>query len=234
MANIINGTDTGSGGLITTGDSSDELQIQTAETTALTITSGQQSAFIAGTAAAPAVTTTGDLNTGIYFPAADNIGFTTGGTIRGRWTTDGLCFGTDTAAANALDDYEEGTWTPVISDGTNNATMHASNGGTYIKVGKLVFIGAYVVQSSGGSVSGAIRVTGLPFTVAGRAGVTVARGESFSITAGQSVGIAPGQGTTFADLFLWDSSAGSTDFLASEFGSGISSLMFSLTYEASV
>jgi hypothetical protein len=141
---------------------------------------------------------------------------------------------TDTAAANALDDYEEGTWTPVISDGTNNATMHASNGGTYIKVGKLVFIGAYVVQSSGGSVSGAIRVTGLPFTVAGRAGVTVARGESFSITAGQSVGIAPGQGTTVADLFLWDSSAGSTDFLASEFGSGISSLMFSLTYEASV
>jgi hypothetical protein len=93
MANIINGTDTGSGGLITTGDSSDELQIQTAETTALTITSGQQSVFIAGTAAAPAVTTTGDLNTGIYFPAADNIGFATGGTIRGRWTTDGLCFG---------------------------------------------------------------------------------------------------------------------------------------------
>jgi hypothetical protein len=69
LANIINGTDTGSGGLITTGDSSDELQLQTAETTAITITSGQQSAFIAGTAAAPAVTTTGDLNTGILFPA---------------------------------------------------------------------------------------------------------------------------------------------------------------------
>jgi hypothetical protein len=111
LASIINSTDTGSGGLITTGDSSDELQIQTAETTAITITSGQQSVFIAGTAAAPAVTTTGDLNTGIYFPAADNIGFATGGTIRGRWTTDGLCFGSDTAAANALDDYEEGTWT---------------------------------------------------------------------------------------------------------------------------
>ena len=28
--------------------------------------------------------------------------------------TDGLKFGTDTAAANALDDYEEGTWTPSI------------------------------------------------------------------------------------------------------------------------
>ncbi len=38
MANIINGTDTGSGGLITTGDSSDELQLQTAETARVTLT----------------------------------------------------------------------------------------------------------------------------------------------------------------------------------------------------
>jgi hypothetical protein len=47
MANIINGTDTGSGGLITTGDSSDELQIQTAETTAITVDSGQRTKFSA-------------------------------------------------------------------------------------------------------------------------------------------------------------------------------------------
>jgi len=33
----------------------------------------------AGTAAAPAITTTGDTNTGIYFPAADTIAFTEGG-----------------------------------------------------------------------------------------------------------------------------------------------------------
>jgi hypothetical protein len=38
LANIINGTDTGSGGLITTGDSSDELQIQTAEVARVTLT----------------------------------------------------------------------------------------------------------------------------------------------------------------------------------------------------
>ena len=33
----------------------------------------------AGTAAAPAITTTGDTNTGIFFPAADTIAFTEGG-----------------------------------------------------------------------------------------------------------------------------------------------------------
>ena len=163
MANIINGTDTGSGGLITTGDSSDELQLQTAETTAVTITSGQQSAFIAGTAAAPAVTTTGDLNTGIYFPAADNIGFATGGTIRGRWTTDGLCFGSDTAAANALDDYEEGTWTPIDDSGAG-LTFGAGTDGIYTKIGRQVTAWARVAYPSTANGSEAL-IGGLPFTL---------------------------------------------------------------------
>ena len=35
--------------------------------------------FSAGTVSAPAITTTGDTNTGIYFPAADTIAFTEGG-----------------------------------------------------------------------------------------------------------------------------------------------------------
>jgi hypothetical protein len=168
LASIINSTDTGSGGLITTGDSSDELQLQTAETTAITITSGQQSAFIAGTAAAPAVTTTGDLNTGIYFPAADNIGFTTGGTIRGRWTTDGLCFGSDTAAANALDDYEEGTWTPVLTfatPGTVSVGYHAREA-FYTKIGRFVHFSCFIQLNAftKGTASGGLRVSGLPFT----------------------------------------------------------------------
>ena len=44
--------------------------------------SGSQDVYItpAGSAAAPAVTTTGDTNTGIYFPAADKISLVTGGT----------------------------------------------------------------------------------------------------------------------------------------------------------
>jgi len=40
------------------------------------------STFAAGTVALPAITTTGDTNTGVYFPAADTIGLTTGGTER--------------------------------------------------------------------------------------------------------------------------------------------------------
>jgi hypothetical protein len=48
-------------------------------TAAVTIDTSQRAAFVAGTAALPAITTTGDTNTGIFFPAADTIAFSEGG-----------------------------------------------------------------------------------------------------------------------------------------------------------
>jgi hypothetical protein len=77
MASIINAAT--SGGLITTADTSGILQLQTAGTTAVTVDASQRAAFVAGTAALPAITTSGDTNTGIFFPAADTIGFAEGG-----------------------------------------------------------------------------------------------------------------------------------------------------------
>lgn len=46
--------------------------------------------FAAGSAPAPAITTTGDTNTGVYFPAADTVGITVGGTQRGSFSSAGL------------------------------------------------------------------------------------------------------------------------------------------------
>jgi hypothetical protein len=43
------------------------------------LTVGGVATFTAGTASAPAITTTGDTNTGIFFPAADTIAFAEGG-----------------------------------------------------------------------------------------------------------------------------------------------------------
>ena len=47
------------------------------------------STFAAGTALLPALTTTGDTNTGIYYPAADTFAVTTGGTERYRVDSSG-------------------------------------------------------------------------------------------------------------------------------------------------
>lgn len=122
----------------------------------------------AGTAGAPAIQANGDSNTGIYFPAADNIGFTTGGTIRGRWTTDGLCFNADTAAANALDDYEEGTWTPTQGAGLTVVGTFSSSG-QYTKIGRLVILNGKVSGSTSVALSAAdsVLTSGLPFVSAG-------------------------------------------------------------------
>jgi hypothetical protein len=78
MSTIINATTTN--GVVIQPDNSGSLVLQTnSGTTALTIDTSQRAAFVAGTAALPAITTTGDTNTGIFFPAADTIAFAEGG-----------------------------------------------------------------------------------------------------------------------------------------------------------
>jgi hypothetical protein len=67
--------------------------------------------------------------------------------------------------ANTLDDYEEGTWTAAFTAASGTITINASyNTGTYIKVGGLVSIMGDFVVSSVSSPTGALRITGLPFT----------------------------------------------------------------------
>jgi hypothetical protein len=48
-----------------------------------------QAEFAAGTAALPAIATTGDTNTGIFFSAADTIDFTEGGVATGQFDSSG-------------------------------------------------------------------------------------------------------------------------------------------------
>ena len=81
-----------------------------------------------------------------------------GGTIR---TSSGILFGTDTATANRLDDYEEGTFTPVVENGTYT---YAQRRGHYTKIGNIVHIhiGLRLASASPNTVGGTI--SGLPFT----------------------------------------------------------------------
>jgi hypothetical protein len=54
-----------------------------------TLSASGVATFSAGTVSAPAITTTGDTNTGIFFPAADTIAFTEGGAESMRITSSG-------------------------------------------------------------------------------------------------------------------------------------------------
>jgi hypothetical protein len=83
----------------------------------------------------------------------------------------GLTFNGDTAAANALDDYEEGTWTATLqyaSGGGYAAYSCSANTGKYVKIGPMVFVTANCQvgnPSASNSASVGFNMSGLPFTV---------------------------------------------------------------------
>jgi hypothetical protein len=73
------------------------------------------------------------------------------------------------AAANTLDDYEEGTFTPTIGGGTSNPTSVTYDGaryGSYIKVGKKVTVQIRMRTDAVSGGSGLLKIQGLPFTSA--------------------------------------------------------------------
>ena len=106
---------------------------------------------------------------------AANYIFRTGSSEKVRFQAGGgISFNGDSAAANALDDYEEGTWTPVLmfyniyTSSWQNCTMDTA--GT-IQHPKYTKIGRWVTASFNwdnfginGSTKDYARITGLPFT----------------------------------------------------------------------
>lgn len=69
------------------------------------------------------------------------------------------------ADANTLDDYEEGTWTPVVAFGGASVDItYSIQAGLYTKVGRQVTLTCYVDLSSKGTSTGNATLTGLPFT----------------------------------------------------------------------
>ena len=86
-------------------------------------------------------------NTGDY-----HMSFWTAATQRLRLDSDGLKFGSDTAAANALDDYEEGTFS-----GTTDGSVYS---GTYTKIGRI----CHVSFESDNSSSTGVSIAVMPFS----------------------------------------------------------------------
>ena len=146
----------------------------------------------AGAVGTPALTTSGDLNTGIYFPAADTIAFTEGGAEAMRINSDGnvalagnigLGGATPTTSgtgitfpatasgstdANTLDDYERGTFTPSFvnvppSINPPSGTI-TSLSGEYVKIGKSVLCFIKVLGTNM-AIAVYARLQGLPFGV---------------------------------------------------------------------
>ena len=104
---------------------------------------------------------------------ADNVAHLSFATNNGSGNTErmriladgGLTFNGDTAAANALDDYEEGDWTAAFASQYGSITTNSSyQTGTYTKIGRTVHINIHIRASAISSPSGNLTITGLPFS----------------------------------------------------------------------
>jgi len=146
------------------------------------------------------------------------------GAPSGRWKdlylSGGVYLG-GTGAANKLDDYEEGTFTPSLTfAGQNTGMVLGSVHGTYTKVGRMVTSNIRGTISTLGSSAGQLYLEGLPFTV----------GDTLPSTGLEAVGhvgfvskvqvtttnlnLIPSAGGTFA-RFPYTSSSYETEYLGS-------------------
>jgi hypothetical protein len=148
-------------------------------------------ALTAGSAGTPTISTAADTNTGIFFPAADEIALTEGGvegvrlnssgnvqfakniSIGGATPTTsgtGITFpGTASRSTNGntLDDFEEGTFTATLTGSTAAPTIPVTTTGTYVKISGLVFIKLYFAGVTTTGATGNLNITGMPFTAEG-------------------------------------------------------------------
>ena len=216
-------------------------------TTAVTgVTTFSSVVIGAGSTAAPAISPSGDSNTGIFFPSPDTIAFAEGGVEAARFDSNGrlgigtnlpvrqvdiydaslpiialhnsstgsgtndgmliyangteahiknkendalifstndterarilaaggLTFNGDTAAANALDDYEEGSITGITLTGSTGGSVATSGtlAGKYVKIGDFVLVNVNWTQTSTTATGTYLSVNScLPFTPAGGA-----------------------------------------------------------------
>ena len=107
-------------------------------------------------------------NTTMGGTAAITGNTTVGGTLTstGKITsTAGITFGSDTAAENVLDDYEEGTWTPTVTAGGSSMSYSIQHG-NYTKIGDLCYAHFYLLANGGSMAGTVLKIGPLPFTSA--------------------------------------------------------------------
>jgi hypothetical protein len=153
------------------------------------------------------------------------------------YTAAGITFddagGSGTSSSNTLDSYEEGTWVPVVKDGSVGAVITLDQAyGFYTKIGRQVYVNGTVNRNDATGYASTLLFTGLPFTSAGGTGSLHVNGGFWVDTASATDPIAMayiGNGTTTAYLKTINQSAAYIASNQMENGRGI---YFSFTYIA--
>jgi hypothetical protein len=130
--------------------------------------------------------------------------------------------------ANTLDDYKEGTWTPVLRFNGNAVGMtYSVQLGTYTKIGNMVNVAAFIILSAKGSSTGQAEVIGIPYSPSNISQV----GGVLTVTSGfTGLTSSPNFGLNVSTLYLWQtSSTGSVAVTDANF-TNTTAFTFNFTY----
>ena len=172
-----------------------------------------------------------DGSVGSQFPTTIGVGNATPSTSGA-----GITFPATQSAstdANTLDDYEEGTWTPSIT----NATSYSVRLARYTKIGNLVYAYCNVACSFNNTGSTNQLITGLPFTIENVSNDLYPLGNMFQVQGwNQSpmlIAVQGGSNSTTCTLYTISQSTGNnyTSIISSTFGSSVTFEM-SIVYRA--
>ena len=101
-------------------------------------------------------------------------------------TSNGIHLGvTSATASNLLDDYEEGSWTPIYEGASSNPTItyDGFTNGSYNKIGNVVIARGYIRTDSVSGGSGGLKLAGFPFNFSSQAyGASISISASFGWT----------------------------------------------------
>ena len=127
----------------------------------------------------------------------------------------GISFNGDTSQANALNDYEEGSFTPTYGSGITSPS-YSGTGGHYTKIGNLVTF-TIRIRATGTNNSSQLKVAGLPFSSNTNNEGSVSFGYTDNMNAGDGIlGHIP---ENSSEIHIYDFSA---DFFRGNNGNGAS------------
>ena len=148
--------------------------------------------------------------------------------------------GTGGGMENELfNDYEEGTWTPFMTDENNNASesqTYTTQLGVYTKIGNRVFVSGTLTMNSLGSLDTTCvpRIQGLPFNTIGCASnetsIYLGYATSLSITAGNYVSGYTVLGGSYFSMQKWSVTGGTSNLTIAEWSDG-GGIQFALNYK---
>jgi len=180
--------------------------------------------------------------------SGDAVALGSGASVSGLTLSDNILFNaaskgiylgvTSATASNLLDDYEEGTWTPVFADaasGGNTGTIGSTTSATYTKVGNMVQLDCYVggLNTSGMTAGNPIYIRNLPFTSSGysTASFYTYRVGRDAATVSSCIQMSNSTTSLIFRLFTTNSATTDKNMLVSNIVSGTSEIIFSIVYK---